>query len=248
MSRLIQTLMGIGFSEKAAQLYVAALGCGTASIQTLAERAGIKRPTAYNYVQELIQLGVMERVPLGKKELFHVSHPELLSQRAKQNVDVLEGLMPTLLGMEQRSSGRPGVKVLYGKRGLEEVYREIAKAPSIRFWSDLAAFEANFKEMFEEFSEAIQRKEIRTREIIPDTASARRSSKRYALVAGKFYSSRLATKNGIMNDSAIFSDVVALFRIHEFNLYVVRIQDVTIASTMRALFDMAWQAAKPFIN
>jgi len=50
----------------------------------------------------------------------------------------------------------------------------------------------------------------------------------------------------IFNDSFIYDNVVALFRIQQNNLFVVRIEDPTIAATMKTLFEMAWQSAKPF--
>jgi sugar-specific transcriptional regulator TrmB len=241
-------LAGIGVSEKAAKVYLAALGLGTASVQALSEKAGLKRPTTYLHLQELLDAGLLEKAPVGKKDYYRAANPDILAEQAENRLAQIKQAMPELRELQSATSGQPGVRVLVGKQGAEQVYREIAQANNIRFWTELAVFEDAFKKMFEHLSESIQENQIRTREIIADTPQARRASKRYAAVAGKHYSSRVATQEGIQNDSAIYGNVVALFRIHEMNLYVVRIEDVTIASTMRALFDMAWDSAKPFIN
>ena len=45
-------------------------------------------------------------------------------------------------------------------------------------------------------------------------------------------------------DEAI--SVGRLFCIQQQNLFVVRIEDPTIAMTMKTLFEMAWRSAKPF--
>ena len=37
----------LGLSEKAAKVYVATLSLGTASIQQIARKSGLKRPTTY---------------------------------------------------------------------------------------------------------------------------------------------------------------------------------------------------------
>ena len=50
----ITLLTSIGFNEKTASIYLAALSLGTASIQDIAKKADIKRPTTYNYIQELV--------------------------------------------------------------------------------------------------------------------------------------------------------------------------------------------------
>ena len=134
-----------------------------------------------------------------------------------------------------------------GELALKRVYDEICHANSIRFWSNLATFENLFKENFDKISAAIHEQKIQTREIIANTPEARKSSKKYAARAGTTYSSRIATKDGIQNDNAIYGGVVALFRIHQLNFFVVRIEDQTIADAMKSLFDMAWQSAEEFI-
>mgnify|MGYP003394667236 CR=1 FL=1 len=242
------TLLSMGFDEKAARIYLAALSVGTASVQTLAQKADLKRPTAYVHIQQLLKEGLLEKVPLGKKEYYYPVNPELLATRAQQQLQAVQMAMPELRAMQNIEQGRPGVRVLVGRKGLEQIYDEIGQANSIRFWTNLATFERIFHDTFTQLSESIAERQIRTKEIIADTPEARRSSKRYALTAGKHYSSRLATKEGIQNDSAIYNDVMALFRIHENNLFVVRIEDASIVGTMKVLFDMAWQSAKPFVN
>jgi len=105
-----------------------------------------------------------------------------------------------------------------------------------------------FPETHEKINESVLKNQIRTREIIADTPEARRSAKRAYLATGKSYSVRLATEPGIKNDSCVYGNTVALFRIYQYDLFVVRIEDPTIASTMKAIFDMAWKSARPFIG
>ncbi|MEK7102940.1 MAG: hypothetical protein AAB870_01175, partial [Patescibacteria group bacterium] len=90
--------------------------------------------------------------------------------------------------------------------------------------------------------------QIVTKEIIDDTPDSKRASRNYADIAGSTYSSRLATVQGIENDNAIYGNVAALFRTQGVNLYVIRIEDPAIVNALKALFDMAWQTAKPFIG
>ncbi len=93
--------------------------------------------------------------------------------------------------------------------------------------------------------EAVREHGIGAREIIADTKESRRYSKVIAKVSGPTYSARTATVEGIENDTIIYGNVVALFRLSGLNMFVVRIEDATIAETMRAVFEMAWKTAKP---
>jgi len=237
-----------GLDEKAAKVYLSALSLGTSSIQKIASQAEIKRPTAYLYIKQLLKEGLLETIPLGKKELYRATNPRMLEARVEQHLSHIKQLMPELESLKNKNEGGPSVRILEGEKGLQEVYRQITLASSICFWSDLASWEMYFHNEFNKISEAIREREIRTRELIPDTPEARRSSKRYSISAGKSYASRIATQGEIKNDSAIFGDTVALFRIQGYSLFVVLIEEPTIATTMKTIFNMAWECAMPFIG
>jgi sugar-specific transcriptional regulator TrmB len=243
-SRIITAL---GLSEKAGQVYLATLALGTAVVQDIAGHARLKRPTAYLYIEELLNDGLLEKVPVGKKIYYRAVDPKVLLERAQQNVQAIQDALPELQLVRSKAIGRPGVRVLEGEKAMRQVHREIAKANSIRFWSDLPTFEEKFPAAVDVLSAAIRKNQIRTREIIAATPAARRSAKRYAAVAGKYYTCRVASGGSLYNNSVVYGDVVALFRVHEFNLFVIIIEEATIAATMKTLFDLAWESAEPFI-
>ena len=241
-------LLRLGLSPLSAKVYLACLSLGNTSVMQIAEKAGLKRPTVYLHVNELLTEGLLEKIPLGKKDYFRAVNPEVLLERAEAAAASVSSVLPELKALQSEIKGAPSVRVLTGKAGMRSVYNEIAQASSIRFWTNLSTFEKVFSDTFDELSTTIVTNQVRTKEIIADTSEARRSSKRYAAVAGKYYSSRLATIEGIGDDSAVFGDMVALFRLEQYNFYVIRIQDAAIARSTKALFDMAWNSAKPFIN
>ena len=244
----LEILKNLGLSEKSAKVYLAALGLGTAAIQEIAKKAEVKQPTAYLQVEELLKEGLLEKIPSGKKDYFKATDPTVLEKRAEQQLKEVKSLVPELQLLQSEIQGRPRVSIMEGRKAIEQVYQEVCQANSIRFWSDLRAVEEHFLGMFHKIGEAVEQNEIRTREIIADTPEAKKSSRRYAVIAGKTYSSRVASKPGIQNDNAIYGDTVALFRIHQNNLFVILIEEPTIASTMKAMFDMAWESAEPFIG
>lgn len=244
----LEDVQSLGLDEKTAKIYLASLQNGVVSIQKLAEIAGIKRPTAYLHVQALLKEGLLEKVPMGKKEYFQATTGSSLKTKVTERLMQMQTLIPKLEELQNQNLGKPNVSVLIGKKGLEQIYKEIAEASTIRFWTDLSQFEKTFQKMFDELSQSIKEKQIRTKEIITDSPEAKRSSRRYASTAGKHYSSRISTKPGIQNDSAVFGNTVALFRIQDLNLFCVRIEDSSIAETTKAMFDMAWDSATPYIN
>ncbi len=125
------------------------------------------------------------------------------------------------------------------------MYGEMENTNELIFWSDLSSVEKIFPDAYRRISERVAEKKIFTREILADTPDARASSKRWSVAAGEYYHSRLAI-GPIFNDSVIYNNVVCFFRLQAHNLFVVRIEDVTIATSMKTLFEMAWRSAKSF--
>lgn len=241
-------LQNLGLSEKAVQIYLATLALGTASVQDIAQKSGLKRPTVYVHLEELERHGLIHKYPQGKKEYLRAADPKKLESRAENQLQEIKKIIPELVSLQNTVSGKPQVSVLEGRKGIEQVYEEICTANSIRFWSDLRAPEQHFLEVINKIADAIAVNEIKTKEIVADTPETKKSVKRYAVSAGKTYSARIATKPGIQNDNAIYGDTVAMFRIHQNNFFVILIKEPTIAETMRTMFDMAWESATPFVG
>jgi len=236
----------MGISEKSANTYLAGLALGTTSVQEIARKTGLKRPTVYLHIDELIQQGLFEIVPLNNKQYYRAVDPEVLEQRLKKNLSDLQSSMPELLASRANTMGKPQVTMLEGLEGVGRVYEEMKKANSWRVWSNLTSVYTPLHEIYLGLTEAVKENGIGVREIIADTKDAKRYSRFIARMCGPTYAAHVATVDGLANDTIVYGNVVALFRLHELNLFVVRIQDKTIADSMRALFDMAWKSARPF--
>ena len=242
---MIETLKLLGIKEKAAHVYSAALALGTSSVKAIAEKAALKRPTVYVYLEELAKDGFVQKITRGKKEYYQATSPRFIEMRLEENLKSLKKEMPHLEMLHSEGQGKPGVTVFEGERGLNQLYEEVKRTKELIFWSDLSSVEALFPDTVRKISEAILDNKIFTREIIADTPETRASSRRFKVVAADFYMGRLAA-GPIFNDSVIYDNVVAFFRIQQNNLFVVRIEDPTVAATMKTIFEMAWRSAKPF--
>lgn len=241
------TLQAAGLSTQAAQLYLAALATGTVSVQKLAQHAKLKRPTAYNYIAQLVEDGWLEKIPVGKKEYYRAVDPKQFEQHLQKQLSALQQSLPKLSQLYSQHAAQPAVSVFEGNRAIEQLHSSIAQANSIRFWSNLADFERLFPDAADDLSRAISQKQINAREIIINTAEAKRAAKRYASIAGKHYACRVAGKGMVHNNSVVFGHTVLLFRLQQHNLAVIRIDDSSIAETFKTIFDLAWESAARFI-
>lgn len=242
---MIETLKLLGVKEKSAQVYSALLALGASGVKDVAKKADLKRPMVYVYLEELVRDGFVQNIPIGKKEYYQAVSPKFLETRLEQNLVALKKEMPELELLHEQGQGQPKITIFEGEKGINQVYEDIKKTKELLFWSDLFAVERLFPKAFRKINQATIDNKIYTREIIADTADARASARRWAVTAGELYTPRLAS-GPIFNDNVIYDNIVAFFRLEQHNLFVVRIEDPTIAVTMKTLFEMAWQTAKPF--
>ena len=225
---------------------MAGVALGTTSVQDIARKTNIKRPTVYLHIDELIKQGLFESMSLNNKQYYRAADPEVLEERLKKNLSELQLSMPELLASRANTMGKPQVTMLEGLEGVRRVYLGMKKANSWRVISNLTSVYTPLHEIYLEMTEMVKENGIGVREIIADTKEAKRYSRFIARMCGPTYTTRIASVEGLANDTIVYGNVIASFRLHELNLFVVRIEDKTIADSMRALFDMAWKSAKPF--
>lgn len=239
-------LHGLGVGEKAAKIYMAGLALGTTSVQELARKSGLKRPTVYLHVDELIKQGLFELVPINKKWYYRATEPQILEDRLKKNLIMWQKELPKLMALRANTMGRPQVQIFEGEEGIKQVYEELKRARTWRVWSNINPELNSLHNTYMEMCEAVKENGIGVREIIADRKETKRYSRLIMKLAGSTYTARTATVEGLANDTIVYDNVAALFRLHGLNMFVVRIEDPTIADSMRAMFEMAWKTARPF--
>lgn len=120
-------LQTLGLLEKETAVYLAALELGPETVQNIARKAGINRPTAYVQIESLKKKGLMSEVQKGKKTFYLAESPERL-----------ESLLNTFeqeLGFKKAELGR----IL---PGLGELFAGAGEKPKVRFFEGLEGAKA----------------------------------------------------------------------------------------------------------
>lgn len=127
---MLTTLMKLGLSEKEAKVYLAALELAQDSVQNIAKKAGVNRPTAYVILDKLMKLGLVSTVEQGKKTLFIAENPKeldnLLEHQRREVEDKqkdLQGIMNQLVALNNAAEGKPVVRYFEGEDGLTAMDR-----------------------------------------------------------------------------------------------------------------------------
>lgn len=127
---MLKILEKIGLSEKEAKVYLATLELGQDSVQNIAKKAGVNRPTAYFILEKLMELGLISTLEHGKKTLFVAESPKELDNLIENEKRAIEDRktelkesMNQLLAIYNAKEGKPIVRYFEGADGLEALDR-----------------------------------------------------------------------------------------------------------------------------
>lgn len=241
-----QVLEQTGLNEKQANVYLAVLELGSASVQAIARKAGLKRPTTYLILDELEQKGLASIVP-QKKALYTAESPERLISDLYKKEELVKRFLPDLLALHNAKKEKPQVQLFQGKDGVRQVYAKIFESGEAWFFGSIREVSVLDPHGLTDFLKKTKESNVSVREILVDTPEDREY---LASWHGKSttHQARLIPKNlnFPISDSAFFGEYAVFFSFHP-QVFAVMIRSKEISGTLKALFELAWQAAAPVV-
>lgn len=120
-------LKKLGLTEKEAKLYITALELGSFSVMGIAHKSGIKRPTCYLILDELVKKGLISIIPRAKKMLYMAEPPEVLTKQAEEQFSLTKSLVPKLNSFYNTDKEKRVVKYYSGQKGIHNIYEDVLK-------------------------------------------------------------------------------------------------------------------------
>src|SRR3989344_7841000 len=88
-----------GLTKREAALYMALLQNGPSTILAIAKRAGMKRPTVYLVLDELVRKGLVSLVPKEKRKIFIALSPERIIENLEETSRSLREALPDIMNL-----------------------------------------------------------------------------------------------------------------------------------------------------
>ena len=238
-----EALKSIGLNEKETAIYLAALELGQETVSRIAQKAAIKRPTAYIILDSLIQRGLINTASKGKKILYGAESSEKLNSVIAEKQRALKIAMPFLQALNNRHQTKPQIRFYEGKEGVRRIYDEIFAASDLRFWGSIKSMEKDFADVLDWFVEKFKKEKPRVYDLLVDDEPDRAYAKK---MAGSNYEIRFMPKEAKINtDAVIFGNKLALMAFApEPHGLIIESED--IVNSFRALWQMAWNSAIPY--
>ncbi|HEY4493256.1 MAG TPA: helix-turn-helix domain-containing protein [Candidatus Paceibacterota bacterium] len=241
------TLSRLGLSGGAIRVYSSLVMQKEATAKRLADLSGLPRTSVYDYLSELIKMGLVVELEVNNKKVFRPDDPRnikaLLDKRIKdleKEKREFQKALPDLA--KSLGSSEPRIKFYSGREGFIVVLADIIRSQvkeALFLWPYSEMTELIGEEHLKDFTNRREQEKIKVRSIWPHFAKASRG--KLHLPREKV---RLAPANVIWSMGyVIYGDKVAFIssRREQF-AFVVQSRDFT--ELQKAQFEAIWRVSK----
>lgn len=245
---LKNSLLGFGFSEKEADVYIALLELGKGSVTEISRKAGINRTTGYDILSSLANKGMASVSGKEPKQEYAAESPASITEYLKrqaveiqENIKKAEEIVPELT-LLHAFKNRPKIRFYEGNEGIKQVYEDtLTSTEEIRACATIDPLINAIPGYFPDYFKRRAAKNIHIRAIVPNTPLGK---ERKALDAEE---KRVTTL--IPPDKYYFSPEICIYdnkvMIASWREKLgIMIESEEIADAMKKIYELAWAEAK----
>jgi len=241
---ILQSLTAVGLSEKESRVFIALLGLGEGTASAIAKKAEIKRSIVYFTLQKLIENGYAQEIGNQKVKRYVAVPAMRLLQHVQANVENLRMMIPLLNAMQRGREDQPHIELFEGKEAILPVYRSMEFAQQSLYFTCWEKVKSTFPEEVRRWSvnAASIRNPNKVKNLIVDDEAGHEMAKAVGVNPRQEF--RVLPKDlSYRMNIGIADTTVAITNFDP--LFVVVIRSKVIAEGVAALFELAWQSAKP---
>lgn len=242
----------LGLSTMETSIYLTLLETGPIKIRNLANKIGIKRTTAYSYVDELIKKELVTIVIKNSEKLVSANAPKesiqnLVDGKMKLAAkiqttfpDILEMINATLPAKD--ISGVSEIKYYYGKNSVKNIYLDLLAARDIRGITNISEFLDIFPDMFHVVDKAIQQdNQKKYYEIVDDSPKTQEALQKSLEITNKRYQYKYFPDGMTISSSivTIYDGKVSIVNTRD-TVNGVILQNAILYENFKQLFDLIW--------
>lgn len=129
MASMKDILKQFSVSEDEAEIYLALLKLGTASVSEIAKKIQKNRTATYFHINKLLEKNLLHESKQGRALMFTATEPSELAERFDRLTTDFKSLVPQLEALKKAEIETPRVEVTESRAGYYKVYDEISSLP-----------------------------------------------------------------------------------------------------------------------
>ncbi|NQU97960.1 hypothetical protein HQ533_00695 [Candidatus Woesearchaeota archaeon] len=232
-----EILKQIGLSDGEAKVYLALLKLGSSPVSKIKEETRLHRTTIYDFVEKLLNKGLINYIIEGGVKHFKATQPEKLLDYVKEKTDKVREALPTLNKITDFQRQDIGVEVHKGKEGFKTMLNDCLRVGKdiVGFGIDETKFKKRFPIIMEQFfkkeEEAGMHERLLTSEKAKFTYNKKTTNYRY--IPEEYFNP---------TPTIVFGNKVAI--INWEPLTIIFIENEGLADSYRKHFELLWKMAK----
>ncbi|MFA5871882.1 MAG: helix-turn-helix domain-containing protein [Parcubacteria group bacterium] len=177
---LTESLKNIGLNEKEAKVYLALLQLGKTTAYAVSVRSGLKKPTTYVILEQLVKKGFAFQIPRSRKHLFFAESPDKCFALARERLVLAQESLPELMAARKGENEKVNVSYFEGLGGIREIYQKLIdynknrpeeERRLIGFYAHTRDTSEELKEYWVELSDELKQNNIARRGLTPEDES-----------------------------------------------------------------------------
>jgi len=234
-------LKNLGLNTKETKIYLALLELGTGTVAQTARKAKIKRTNIYDHLGDMKEMGLVSEIKHDKKTLLIPENPQVLKQKARENLDNIDKIMPELFGIFNTPGSKPKIKFYEGKQGLLQAYNMILQDKPAKLYAIVDIdnlFKALPSDYMWKWADKRAKLNIFFYSITKDSKLGRLGKKRDKKQKRQ---TKLVKNVKFSTEINIYNNKVIMFSFKKPYSATV-IEDMAVADTMRAMWKGWWES------
>lgn len=243
-------LTNLGLNKNQVKIYLTLLQLGSANIQDIAQKAAIKRTTAYSILDTLLQKGLVNFSAKGAHREYYAENPKKIpavfqdqQKKIQTEEKAFKEILPELLSIYNVKGVKPKIRTYEGLEGIKKIFDESIEVKLDEEMLVYSAYEEVNKYLQQYIREYIQnrvKRGLKQRCIAEITSQAKELQ---ANDAKELRITRLIDKNRfpLLNQVIIYGNKIYIASYKD--LLGIIIESSTIAMTQKSIFELAWIAA-----
>lgn len=231
-----------GLESKEKDLYLASLELGVASASDIAKKAGIQRTHFYDLYKKLADIGLLQQIKRGSKNLFVATDPEKLLEIQKKKLKEIEDSLPELKALYNTTGQKPKVFYFEGLAGIHQINSDL-----LNHEGDIIGFTTprfvnmNSEKLSKEFIERrikLGKKVKVLGQLSPEIISLKKRDEE------ELRETRILPENIFSSEVEIGIYNNRVFVANYKNAFGFIIEDTDFSNTMKKIFNLVWNSGK----
>lgn len=244
-TKLESILINLGLTENEANVYLASLSLGPATILKISQAGNIKRTTVYSVIESLKKKGLMRIELKGWKKLYTAENPEKLEFILEEKKNQLASSLPEFMSLYNLKGGESFIKYYEGLQAVKSVYesllRDIRPHEDYMIVSDQSKWQELDPKYFLKFLERRAKLNINIRLLLQDSEVARKVQKIQATYNEKI--KILPKGTSLVTNLVVIPKRVVIHQLTPPIMAMV-IENKSIIKMHQQFFEIMWQSIK----